>query len=130
MEGRSETAGLQTGAEAKSGNGGVVLGALQGINPTVQKAAKVPVFQGVFQYFPKALMAIGEVSRFGAAKHNKGVMPTEWRRFPAVIYSDSLMRHVLAETQGQINDPESNLLHAAHAAWNALARLELVLDQK
>lgn len=73
-------------------------------------------------------MAIGEVSRFGAKKHNEGVMPTEWRRFPAPVYSDSLIRHLLAESQGQELDPESGLLHAAHAAWNALARLEKILD--
>lgn len=75
-------------------------------------------------------MAIGEVSRFGAIKHNGGVMPTEWRRFPAPIYSDSLIRHLLAENEGQDLDPESGLRHAAHAAWNALARLEKQLETK
>ena len=75
-------------------------------------------------------MAIGDVSRFGARKHNEGVMPTEWRRFPAVVYSDSLIRHLLAESKGEIRDPESGLLHAAHAAWNALARLDLILTQE
>jgi hypothetical protein len=27
-------------------------------------------------------------------------------------------------------DPDSQLLHASHAAWNALARLELMLREK
>jgi hypothetical protein len=35
------------------------------------------------------------------------------------------MRHLLAQAAGEINDPESGLPHAAHAAWNALAVLEL-----
>jgi hypothetical protein len=37
-----------------------------------------------------------------------------------------MVRHLLAEAETDI-DPESGLLHAAHAAWSALARLELML---
>lgn len=125
MEGRSNAVAVQVSTPAPAGDGGVILGA---VSPAQQKAAKIPVWQGVLQYFPKALMAIGDVSRFGARKHNAGVMPTEWRRFPAPVYSDSLIRHLLAESQGEIFDPESGLPHAAHAAWNALARLEKMLD--
>jgi Domain of unknown function (DUF5664) len=125
MEGLGGTITIQTDPTTVTGNGRAILG---DVSPTVQKATKIPVWQGVLQYFPKALMAIGDVSRFGAKKHNAGVMPTEWRRFPAPIYSDSLIRHLLAESQGEVTDPESGLLHAAHAAWNALARLEKALE--
>jgi hypothetical protein len=128
MEGWSATSHVQIDTSTTPGNGRTVLGAVP--TPAEQKAAKIPVWQGVLQYFPKALMAVGDVSRFGARKHNGGVMPTEWRRFPAPIYSDSLIRHLLAESQGEIKDPESGLLHAAHAAWNALARLEKLLDSE
>jgi hypothetical protein len=38
-----------------------------------------------------------------------------------------MVRHWLAENQGIECDDESNMLHAAHLAWNALARLELML---
>jgi hypothetical protein len=38
-----------------------------------------------------------------------------------------MLRHVF---DGTIRDPESGLLHAAHAAWNALARLELALRKQ
>jgi hypothetical protein len=128
MEGWSTTPVIQIDTTTVPGNGNTVFTAIPGTNPTVQKAAKIPVWQGVLNYFPKALMAIGEVSRFGARKHNEGVMPTEWRRFPAPVYADSLIRHILAESQGEIKDPESGLLHAAHAAWNALAVLEKKLE--
>jgi hypothetical protein len=40
-----------------------------------------------------------------------------------------MMRHWLAEQQGIECDEESNLRHAAHLAWNALARLELMLRE-
>lgn len=125
MEGRSETVAIQISSAPELGNGKVISGAVRAAQ---QKAGKIPVWQGVLQYFPRALTAIGEVSRFGAKKHNDGVMPTEWRRYSAVTYSDSLIRHLLAENEGQVLDPESGLLHAAHAAWNALARLERMLD--
>jgi hypothetical protein len=38
-----------------------------------------------------------------------------------------MYRHLLAEAAGQHCDAESGLVHAAHAAWCALARLELML---
>jgi len=40
-----------------------------------------------------------------------------------------MMRHWLDESQGIECDAESNMLHAAHLAWNALARLELMLKE-
>lgn len=93
-----------------------------------QKAAKSPVWQGVFGYFNRALLALGVVSRMGANKHNNGEMPTKWRDYPIEVYADALGRHILSEGKDGLYDPESNLLHAAHAAWNALARLELLLQ--
>ena len=42
-------------------------------------------------------------------------------------YTDAMYRHLLAEAAGQKCDAESGLAHAAHAAWCALARLELML---
>ena len=93
-----------------------------------QKAAKVPVWQGVFAYFSNALLAVGTVSRFGANKHLNGKMPTKWREYPVDTYSDALARHILEENRGSVYDSESHLLHAAHEAWNALARLEKLLE--
>ena len=94
-----------------------------------QKAAKVPVWQGVFAYFSKALEAVGTISKFGAAKHNEGKMPTKWRDYPVDVYADALARHILVENGGELYDSESNMLHAGHEAWNALARLEKLLER-
>lgn len=94
-----------------------------------QKAAKVPVWQGVFAYFSAALHAVGAVSRFGAGKYNDGKFPTEWRNYEPVVYADALARHITDENKsGDLYDTESNMLHAAHEAWNALARLEKLLE--
>lgn len=93
-----------------------------------QKAAKVPVWQGVFAYFGNALQAVAAISKMGCVKHNAGKMPTKWRDYPIEVYSDALARHITEEAKGVMYDPESQMLHAAHEAWNALARLEKLLE--
>ena len=43
-----------------------------------------------------------------------------------IRYGNALARHILAEeTEGMI-DKDTQCLHAAQIAWNALARLELI----
>jgi len=41
-----------------------------------------------------------------------------------------MYRHLLKEHIGEQRDKDTQLLHAAHAAWNALARLELMLREE
>jgi hypothetical protein len=90
---------------------------------------KSPLLQGCLAYFPKALLAVADVSAYGAKKYNVPYADKNWERVPDATarYSDALARHILAESFDGLVDPESQLKHAAHAAWNALARLELLL---
>lgn len=86
---------------------------------------KSPVFRGALSYFPRAISAVADVSAFGAQKY-------AWKGWEQVDdgynrYSDALARHLAYEGKGEAYDPDSKLLHAAHAAWNSLARLELLL---
>lgn len=78
--------------------------------------------------FARALMAVGEVGTFGARKYTDN----GWMSVPQgqERYTDALYRHLLAEGQGEQADADSQLLHAAHVAWNALARLELILRDR
>lgn len=80
----------------------------------------------VFSGFSKALQAVGDVGTYGANKYSKG----GWRKVPDGVerYTDAMLRHYLDECDGEVFDPESNLLHAAHLAWNALARLQYIID--
>jgi hypothetical protein len=90
---------------------------------------KSPVLKGAVAYFPRAIEGVAAVSAFGATKYAWG----GWRYVPDGLdrYSDAMVRHVTSEAKGEVVDPESGLLHAAHAAWNALARLELmIMDQE
>ena len=75
--------------------------------------------------FSRALSAVTEVGTFGARKYT----PNGWRTVPDGVerYSEAMMRHWLQESQGLECDDDSHLSHAAHLAWNALARLELMM---
>jgi hypothetical protein len=91
-------------------------------------AGKAPVFRGAIDYFPRALEAVAAISAFGASKYTwRG-----WESVPDGInrYSDALARHLVKQRIEGDNDADSGMLHAAHAAWNALARLELILRQQ
>jgi hypothetical protein len=73
---------------------------------------------------PRALLAIAEVGTYGANKYSDG----GWQTVPDGIkrYTDARDRHQLLEAI-EPKDEESGLSHAAHSAWNAIARLELLL---
>jgi hypothetical protein len=85
------------------------------------------VLAGVLGDFSLALAAVAEVGTFGARKYSRG----GWQSVPEgeQRYTDALWRHLLTERH-ESHDPDSDLLHAAHLAWNALARLELHLRAK
>ena len=99
-------------------------------NPEVIKhdSGKSPVFRGVFKYFPKALKAVADISAMGAKKYSWGGWKDSATFADVHRFEDALGRHLLNEHVEGWYDPESNLLHAAHAAWNALAKLELLLE--
>lgn len=91
-------------------------------------AGKSPVMQGVLQYFPRALLEVGRVSERGAQKYS-------WRGWETVQdgvtrYGDALSRHIILESIEGPYDKDTGLLHAAQEAWNALARLELILREQ
>lgn len=78
--------------------------------------------------FARSLTAVAEIGTFGATKYTDN----GWISVPdgETRYTDALYRHLLAEARGEERDPESELLHAAHAAWNALARLDLAVRRR
>lgn len=73
----------------------------------------------------RAIHAVTEVGEYGAGKYSEN----GWRDVPdgANRYTDALLRHLQAELRGEAVDSDSGLAHAAQTAWNALARLELLL---
>ena len=81
----------------------------------------------VLSDFSRALQAVGMIGTYGANKYT----PHGWLSVPDARqrYTDAMFRHLFAEAEGRSKDDESQLLHSAHAAWNALARLELMLRE-
>jgi hypothetical protein len=91
-------------------------------------AGKPCMYRGLINYFPRAVEAVAEISTFGASKYAwKG-----WETVPEGFerYSDAMVRHLAKEGKGELLDPDSGLLHAAHTAWGALARLELLMREQ
>ena len=73
--------------------------------------------------FPRALKEVGRVATFGKNKYSRG-------GFLEVDdginrYTSAMIRHLLADAEGEELDPEMGLPHLAAVAWNALAVLEL-----
>jgi len=93
-------------------------------------AGKPAVTRGCLHYFPRALKSVAELSTKGAAKYS-------WRGWEAVPdgiarYADALGRHELSigiAGDWTCRDPDSGVLEATAVAWNALARLELILRE-
>jgi hypothetical protein len=76
--------------------------------------------------FGAALTEVARVGTYGAQKytaHGWLTVPNGEER-----YTDAMYRHLLQENHTPF-DGDTGLLHAAHAAWNALARLELMLQK-
>lgn len=82
------------------------------------------VMAGVLSDFSLALLEVAKVGTFGAKKYSRG----GWQYVKDGIqrYYDAMWRHILGERHKPI-DKDSNCIVAAQIAWNALARLELML---
>ena len=91
----------------------------------IKHDAGKPLLGLVHQDFAHALLEIAKVTSFGANKYT----PSGWKlvKNGQTRYYNALHRHLNALDRDETLDPESSLPHAAHAAWNALAVLELLL---
>lgn len=78
--------------------------------------------------FARALWKVCEVGTNGANKYSDNGwldVPDGYRR-----YDDAQIRHWLKSHMGEQLDPEWDIEHQAHEAWNALAKLEHLLREK
>jgi len=78
-------------------------------------------------YFGKALRSVARVGTFGAIKYTRG----GWQDVPDGVnrYTAALLRH-LCDEHYETFDKDLPVRHAAQVAWNALARLELMLRKE
>lgn len=89
---------------------------------------KSPVRRGVLEYFPRAILEVGNCSAFGAEKYDWD----DWGHVEDAVnrYGDAEIRHICEAAISGETDKDSGLLHATHEAWNALAVLEMKLREK
>lgn len=67
---------------------------------------------------PLALMELARVYGFGEQKYERY---NYLKGYPWSLSIDAMLRHLLAFLSGEDRDPETGLLHTAHAAWHGLA---------
>ena len=81
----------------------------------------------VFEGMPNALRELGKCMTW--AIEAKGYSELDFLTVPngTQKYRGAMYRHDQKEILGEEFDDESGLIHATHTAWNALARLELLL---
>lgn len=83
----------------------------------------MPVFSGVLQYFPDAILEVSKVSKAGNDQHNPG-QPLHWDRSKSTDEADALTRHLL--DAGKLDT--DGIRHTAKVAWRALALLQKELE--
>jgi Domain of unknown function (DUF5664) len=102
---------------------------------------KLPVMRGVFLRFPRAMYELARVSKTGTTKYSVPISDMQYLNVADGHgrYTDALGRHLLDEAiNGPMNTEKggalppggAKLLHAAQAAWDALARLEIMLTEQ
>ena len=94
-------------------------------NMTSEERKNTPLYSGVLAYFPDALAAVAQLSKFGNDKHNPG-QPLHWAKEKSKDHLDCIARHLAG--QGTL-DPESGFLHDVGLAWRALANLQTIIDK-
>lgn len=97
--------------------------AAKNLSPEARKQR--PVFSGVLQYFPDALLEVAYCSWVGNEQHNPGE-PLHWNRAKSTDEADALVRHAMEA--GTVDS--DGVLHAAKAAWRALALLQKEIEMR
>lgn len=90
---------------------------------------KLPLDKVLFTQFPKAIQAVAECSLYGHSKYkeyDKDMLNFKRVEGGSQTYADAVLRHSINKGE---KDPESGLPHIYHKAWNALAELELWIEE-
>ena len=93
-------------------------------NLSISERKQTPIFSGVLQYFPDAIIAISQCSFIGNEQHNPGTS-LHWDRSKSGDELDALCRHMM---QAGTCDTDG-VLHSTKVAWRALANLQKELEK-
>ncbi len=98
--------------------------------PVKDDSDKSPVVEGFLAYFPEAAKQVALASRYGKKKYGVSYANMNWMGLNKDRIHNAMIRHVINEKSEGLYDQESGLLHAAHAAWGAMAYLELLITEE
>lgn len=90
---------------------------------TSAERKQTPIATGVLDYFPDALAAVAQLSKWGNDKHNPGE-PLHWAREKSTDHADCIARHLI----GRGTRDADGQRHSASLAWRALALLQLEIE--
>lgn len=89
-----------------------------------QERKGIPLWSGLVQYFPDALVAVARLSNIGNDQHNFG-QPLHWAREKSSDHHDTLMRHLF--DSGTID--KDGVRHSTKVVWRSLAILQLEIEK-
>lgn len=81
----------------------------------------VPIYSGLFVYFPDALKHVAHCSKVANDQHN----PNEslhWNKDKSKQELDSMLRHLLDSVNEDLDD--DGIYHLAKVAWRSLSELQ------
>ena len=90
---------------------------------TADERKQRPVFSGVLQYFPDAILEVARCSWVGNEQHNPG-QALHWDRSKSTDEHDALVRHLMEA--GTFDS--DGIRHSAKVAWRALALLQKEIE--
>ena len=88
---------------------------------------EIPLWTGLFEYFPNALAETSRVSFVGNNKHNPGE-DIHWARGKSMDQANCVLRHMMDARFGHRD--KDGMHHLAYAVWRSLANLQLALEQE
>jgi hypothetical protein len=91
---------------------------------TAEERKKTPVYSGVLNYFPDAILEVAKVSYIGNQQHHPD-LPLHWDRNKSTDELDALARHLIEA--GKIDS--DGIRHSAKVAWRALANLQKEIEK-
>jgi hypothetical protein len=88
----------------------------------------IPLWDGLFSYFPDVWAEIAKVSVLGNKQHNLGAK-LFWNREVSTDHLNKVMRHCFDHGTGNVLDTDGTY-HMAKAIWRACAELQLAIEAR
>ncbi len=89
------------------------------------KREDYPLYDGLFAYFPAALLEIARWSKVGNDKHNPGEA-LHWAREKSTDHENKILRHLLDARE----ELPGGFVEATALAWRSLALLQTILEER